>query len=273
MSDLTIEEKLRNLPRIYVTSVEKNESRREVIRSHFYNFGVKNYSFYITTPEQDSKRVIHGERIENLVPKMHLVTAAYLEAIKHWYETTNEEYALFLEDDVFLETARYWNFTWDDFIAHLPPKWGVIHLGTIYMMHPSWDYAHLENHIRKSTYHDSNLMSLIRRPYAKILIDRYIKGDNLYDFTPPFIADKPDADPYCETLIYMSTEDSYRVLLFTENPYYAINSSFRGDYELAFGSESFPVSMISSMFTNKVIKWWEKIGSKKSIAELMTLKP
>lgn len=270
MSSLTIEEKLKNLPRIYVNSIEKNESRREVIRSNFYNLGINNYSFFITTPEQDKKRIVHGDRIGNMDSKMHLVTAAYLEAIKHWYETTDEEYALFFEDDVFLETVRYWNFTWDDFVAHLPPKWEVIHLGTVYMMHPSWDYAHLDNKIRKSTYHDSNLMSLIRRPYAKTLIDRYIKGENIYDFTPPFIADKPDADPYCETLIYMSTEESYRFLLFTENPYYGINSSFRNDYPVWYGSETFPVTMISPMFTKKVIKWWQEIGSQKSISELMT---
>lgn len=273
MTSLTIEEKLKNLPRIYVNSIEKNENRREVIRSHFYNLGIHNYSFFITTPEQDRKRVVTGDKIENVDPRIHLVTAAYLEAIKHWYETTDEDYALFFEDDVFLETAWYWNFTWDEFIAHLPPKWEIIHLGTIFMMHPLWDYHELDNNVRKSTYYDSNQMSLIRRSHAKTLIDRHIKGENLYYFAPPFIADKPDADPYGETLLYMSTEESYRFLLFTENPYYGINSSFRNDYPLFFGSETFPVSMISSMFTNKVIEWWQKIGSQKSISELMVLSP
>lgn len=266
---MTVQEKLKNLPRIYVNSIEKNECRREVIRSHFYNFGVENYSFFITTPEQDRKKIIYGDRIENVNYKMHLVTAAYLEAIKHWYENTEEEYALFLEDDVFLETARYWNFTWDEFVNHLPSDWDCVHLGSIHMMHPSWNYLELDNKLKKNYYLDTNLISLIRRRYAKILIDRYIRGENQYDLTPPHILENPNADPNSETLIYMCTENSYKLLLFTENPYYGINSSFRTDYDLWFGSEKYPVSFISPNFTNGVIKWWRDIGSKKSISELM----
>jgi uncharacterized protein YhbP (UPF0306 family) len=270
----TLKEKLEGLPRIYITSVEKNENRREVIRSQFYLFDIQNYSFFITTPEQDSNRKIVGKRIENVDPRMHLVTAAYLEAIRHWYETTDEEYALFLEDDIFFETARYWNFTWKDFVSNLPENWEVIHLGSVYMMHPDWNYKQLNNRLMKSTYYDSCLMSLIRRPYAKTLIQRYIVGENEYNFTPPYVSHKLDADPYCETLIYMSTENSYRFMLFTENPYYGVHSTFRPfDYSLSFdgGNSSYPVSFISPKFTKAVIEWWEKIGSKTDIKELLTL--
>lgn len=273
MSNLTIEEKLKNLPRIYVTSAEKNECRREVLRSHFYSFGIENYSFFITTPEQDSKREITGDKTDKLDPRMHLVTAAYLEAIRHWYETTDEEYALFLEDDIWFETARYWNFTWSDFVNHLPKDWGCVHLGSIWHMHPSWSYTQLSNEIVKSSSTDSALMSLIKRPYAKKLIDQYIKGNNKYDFTPPTIPNENrEVLPWCETIVYMSFEGSYRFLLLTENPYYGVYSTFRpNDYTLYYPDcdLSEPVSKAASRFNKAVITWWEKIGSRMTIQELM----
>lgn len=272
MNNLTIKEKLKNLPRIYVESFEKNERRREVIRSDFYNFGIDNYSFFITTPEQDAKKVFYGcDGLFDKEGKHKLLLTSYLETIKHWYETTNEEYAIFVEDDVWFESVRYWNFTWDDFVKYLPPDWEIIHLGTIHMMHPSWDYHQLDNTIKKCHHPTPWLMSLIRRPYAKVLIDRYIKGENIYDLTPPSIPEIRKEDTIAEALIYMCTEKSYRFFLLSENPYYQIHSSIRTDYNLCFGSETYPLTTITPLFIKKVIKWWEEIGSQKTISELMSL--
>ena len=41
---------------------------------------------------------------------------SHLKAIKHWYETTDTPYAIFAEDDVSFDTARFWKFTWDEFV-------------------------------------------------------------------------------------------------------------------------------------------------------------
>lgn len=291
MSDLTIEEKLRNLPRIYVNSFEKNEGRREVLRSHFFNLGVENYSFVVTTAEQDRARQFVGDYRYILDPKIYLVTAAYLETIRNWYETTDEEYALFFEDDVWLETAKYWNFTWDDFINKLPKNWECVHLGTVYAMGMDWNWRQLQPNIRKSTFADSMLMSLIRRSHAKRLIENYIVGENKYDLSPQKISGYATVDPenishgggtgfagtnLAETLIYMTGGNSYRILLFSNNPYYAANSSIRPfDFMLDFGGglEPKPVSFICSRFSKGVIQWWENIGSQRSISELMTETP
>jgi FkbM family methyltransferase len=278
-----VEEKLKNLPRIYVNSFEKNEGRREVLRSHFFNLGIDNYSFVTTTLEQDKTRNFVGNYHYKLDPKIYLVTAAYLETIRHWYETTDEECALFFEDDAWLETARYWNFTWNDFMNHLPNNWECIHLGSVYPMGMNWHWNQLNPYIRKSCFSDSMLMSMIRRPYAKKLIDNYIVGKNTYDLSPKnpnfidctFSGKTSFAETnLAETVIYMSGSDSYRILLFSANPYYSANSTIRPeDFLLYFGEseEPKPVSLICSRFSKSVIEWWEKIGYQKTVQEMTKL--
>lgn len=282
-----VEEKLKNLPKIYVNSFEKNEGRREVLRSHFFNLGVDNYSFVITTAEQDKTRNFVGNYHYRLDPKIYLVTAAYLETIRHWYETTNDEYALFLEDDAWLETARYWNFTWDDFMKGLPENWECIHLGSVYALSTNWNWSHLKPHIRRSSFFDSMLMSLIRRPYAKKLIENYIVGENTYDLSPRNVSNFSSIDRsfgdqtyfsgtnLAETLIYMSGDNSYRILLFSANPYYSANSSIRPeDFLVNFtDAESKPVSLICSRFSKSVIEWWEKIGCNINVNTLLSFDP
>lgn len=287
---MSVEEKLKNLPRIYVNSFEKNEGRREVLKSHFFNLGVENYSFVITTAEQDAQRRFVGDYHYTLDPKIYLVTAAYLETIRHWYETTDEEYALFLEDDVWFETAKYWNFTWDDFVNKLPKDWECIHLGSTYAMNMYWNWTQLIPYIRRSVFADSMLMSLIRRPYAKKLIENYIVGENTYDLAPKKISGFAAVDPttfsyggntsfagtnLAETLIYMTADNSYRILLFSANPYYSANSSIRPtDFMIDFvGAESKPVSLICSRFSKGVIKWWENIGCDRTVDDILSFDP
>ena len=56
---------------------------------------------------------------------------SHLKAIKHFYEETNDEYCIIVEDDVNLDIAKYWNFTWTDVFSLLPYDWDCIQLTTI----------------------------------------------------------------------------------------------------------------------------------------------
>ena len=42
---------------------------------------------------------------------------SHLKAIKHFYEETDDDYCMILEDDVDFSTVRYWNFTWQEFFG------------------------------------------------------------------------------------------------------------------------------------------------------------
>jgi len=96
---------------------------------------------------------------------------SHLKAIKKWYETTDTPYAIFAEDDVSFDTARFWKFTWDEFVEKLPYDWDVVQLaiinpGVVYAsMHARWvnDF--------------STACFMITRHHAKKLIDHHCVGD------------------------------------------------------------------------------------------------
>ena len=96
---------------------------------------------------------------------------SHLKAIKQWYETTDTPYAIFAEDDVSFDTARFWNFTWDEFVEKLPYDWDVVQLaiinpGVVYAsMHARW-----VNDFSTACY-------MITRHHAKKLIEHHCVGD------------------------------------------------------------------------------------------------
>ena len=96
---------------------------------------------------------------------------SHLKAIKQWYETTDTPYAIFAEDDVSFDTARFWKFNWDEFMEKVPYDWDVIQLaiinpGVVYAsMHARWvnDF--------------STACFMVTRHHAKKLIDHHCVGD------------------------------------------------------------------------------------------------
>ena len=96
---------------------------------------------------------------------------SHLKAIKQWYETTDTPYAIFAEDDVSFDTARFWKFSWDEFMEKVPYDWDVIQLaiinpGVVYAsMHARWvnDF--------------STACFMITRHHAKKLIEHHCVGD------------------------------------------------------------------------------------------------
>ena len=96
---------------------------------------------------------------------------SHLKAIKQWYETSDTPYAIFAEDDVSFDTARFWKFNWDEFMEKVPYDWDVIQLaiinpGVVYAsMHARW-----VNDFSTACY-------MITRHHAKKLIDHHCVGD------------------------------------------------------------------------------------------------
>ena len=56
---------------------------------------------------------------------------SHLKAIKHFYEETDDDYCMIMEDDAVLDIARFWNFTWQEFVSYLPYDWDCVQMTTI----------------------------------------------------------------------------------------------------------------------------------------------
>jgi hypothetical protein len=245
-----LENKLKNLPKIYCMSYETCIDRQNYIIDHFKNYNINNYDLKISTEESDSKKIITGHRINELGSiKGHYVTASHLLAIKEWYETTDDNSALFLEDDVSFETANYWNFTWEEFENNLPDDWECIHLGNI-----TYGTQRLTYHLHPRITQEFGLFSLIKRSYAKKLIDWYIKDINLFNFTIP----NAEAWPICENIMYMGGK-TYNLPLLIEN--INLQSVFPDK-----GEEDKCAHINSNTL---ILNWWKENGDSVNIKEIL----
>tara|TARA_Y100001934_G_C12217585_1_gene709156 strand:- start:93 stop:1169 length:1077 start_codon:yes stop_codon:yes gene_type:complete len=119
----------------------------------------------------DLNHILEGSHDIGITPGEVGCVTSHLKAIKEWYMNTNTPYAIFAEDDVSFDTARFWNFTWDEFVEKLPYDWDVVQLaiinpGVVYAsMHARW-----VNDFSTACY-------MITRHHARKLIDHHCVGD------------------------------------------------------------------------------------------------
>ena len=117
------------------------------------------------------EHIIEGNYPEGITSGEVGCVTSHLKAIKHWYETSDTPYAIFAEDDVSFDTARFWKFSWDYFIEKLPYDCDVVQLaiinpGVVYAsMHARW-----VNDFSTACY-------MITRHHAKKLIEHHCVGD------------------------------------------------------------------------------------------------
>lgn len=247
--------KFKTFPESYVVSFIDSKDRREILEEQFEKYGIKKPIPIISTKESDSKNIVTGKFLDQLTPWHTNVTASHLKAIKQWYNNSKTPYALFLEDDVTLETIDYWNFTWDEFMEGLPSDWDCIQLTCI--KENLYDVK-----LRKREWNDWSVTAyLITREYAKRLIDEYNKDEK-------FTLEIKDTNllPITENIIYLLGK-TYVIPLFAENPlikttYDQEKSNIKKlDKELKLHEES-------SKF---VINWWKSYGNQYNIKTLTNI--
>lgn len=153
------------------------------------------------------------KKIDNNSSEYFTIPIAYrfYERIKYWYENTNEEYALFCENDVNFEIAKYWSFTFQELINKLPEKWNYVQLTKILENFPIQQEFKIafEN---KHWHYWGNQAILIRRNYAKELIKSFITDNNIiFEHT---WNDAPG--PASELIIQKNVEGAYTFPIFNE---------------------------------------------------------
>jgi len=165
--------KLKNLPPIYYINLDSQVERRTFMGEQFKYWEIENYTRISAYDGRtsDLSEILKGTYPENMTSGEIGCTCSHLKAIKEWYETTNTPYALIMEDDVDINNARFWNFTFSDFIARVPYAWDCIQLAII-----STGDINVPIHTRFVNSFSTACYILTRR-YAQKLLDFHVRGD------------------------------------------------------------------------------------------------
>ena len=197
--------KLNGFPVGYYVSLEESNDRQENIKKQFFKYDIS-LNPLLSKRYSESNDSITGKYVHQLNGGTAGCCVSHLKAIKHWYENYDGEYAFFCEDDISLETVKYWNFSWQEFVDGLPSDWDVVQLLTI-----RDDFGNFK--LRERYWDDwSATAYILKRDYAKKVIDTYIKGDT-------YCLEIPNSSvmPLIENILFTTLGRAYAIPLFVEN--------------------------------------------------------
>jgi len=260
-SEITVEEKLKNFPSVNFISIEESEDRRKVLYQQFEKYGITNITPHIYKRYRDEDHKIIEGPLSNHIVKGPVTS--HLKAIKEWYENTNEPYAFFCEDDLSLDTVKYWNFTWNEFFNSLPENWNIVQLCLI--REDMFIFFNPEVKFRHRFLCDwSTCAYLITRKHAENLIKNYYPNDYIHleykgndkEFRENEYSSFWFLTPHSENMVYSFFEGANYVFpLFVENIF---KPTWRDDE-----------TWINQKCRNEILEWWETKGSNKTLNDLM----
>lgn len=170
-----INTKLIGLPPIYYFNLNHRTDRREYLENEFLNHGITNYHrvdssrYSVDNYDEWGSKVIFEKLntkvwfLATLIDRMH--------GIIDWYNSNISETCLIVEDDISLESVKYWSFGWETFINNLPCNWECIQL---HVIGEKFVRMNLSKWTRNN--HSTGCV-LINRSYAEKLIKLHCIGD------------------------------------------------------------------------------------------------
>ncbi len=256
--------KLEGFPTINCISLEESIARRELLSSQFSEYGLTP-NYLLSKRYTECKDTVFGVSLHSVDEKVIACAVSHLKMIKKWYDTTDEEYGFFCEDDLSLETIPYWSFTFHNFMQQLPPDWEAVQLCVIRdsFVNVLPETAHIGS-LRERHLDDWSVTAyILTKNYAKKLIDQYIfqLKDILYNLPPCCgeataykleVNNWPLVQPLAEHIILLNTGKVYCCPLFIENISGPTTSS----------NEQSPNHIYSSNF---IMDWWKKINKLKDL--------
>lgn len=242
--------KLKNIAPIYYLNLDGQPERKEYMEEQFKYWEIENYERISAYDgrDDDLSDIIKGRYPDTMTSGEIGCTTSHLKAIKHWMETSDSPYAIIMEDDVDLQLARFWDFTWVDFVAKVPYDWDVVQLAIICT-------GDLHAKLHKRFVNDfSTAAYMITRHHAEKLIKFHVR-DNKYKLDNGV---KPRA--VADDLIYNSG-NTYAIPIFL--------------YRIELGSSIHPehIDHFHRASHDGLLQFWEKQGHDMKIDDLMNYDP
>jgi GR25 family glycosyltransferase involved in LPS biosynthesis len=250
--------KLFNFPSTNIITIEESKDRLNFLLQNFSEYNVKNITVHTYKKYEYGDHDINSNYI-SIMGLGHIgAITSHLKTIKKWYNTTNEKYSLFCEDDLSLETVQYWKFDWSSFFYALPKYWGCVQLVLI-KDHDFFDY---DKSFKKRDWDNwSGCCYILTRSFAKKIIDIYHKDHSFnFDYNgldehrrKIYNTNDNWLIPTTETIVFSLLEPVYTVPLFVEN----IN--FESTLKI-FNSNDVTHSLGHIKSYNEIIDWWKNGG-------------
>lgn len=250
--------KLNGFPSVHFISLTDTEDRRELLYEKFKTWGIENVTGHIYDRYVDEDHQIESDLLDRLSIGSRGPVTSHLKAIREWYESTDEEYAFFCEDDISFAPVHYWNFTWNEFVASLPPDWGCVQLALL-----REEFVSFQTGFRNRCWCDwSACAYLITREHARLLIENYYHDDVFrLNLVGSDVHGREDwaKVPVVETIIFSPVTKVYSAPLFVEDVVRCKSSYLNlmgPNYDISSGQADYHHFTSHSTIMN----WWKYTG-------------
>ena len=242
--------KLKNFGPVYCINLDGQPERWQYMKEQFEYWEIENYTRISAYDgrEDDLGGIIKGKYPDMMTSGEIGCVTSHLKAINHWYNTSDSPYAIIMEDDCNIDIARYWNFTWSDFIARVPYCWDIVQLAIICtgdIVVPI--HTRFVNDFSTACY-------VITRHHAEKLIKYHIRGDKYK------LDNGVKPRPVADDLIYNSG-CTYAAPIFL--------------YKIELGSSIHPehIDIFHKNSHDGILNFWQQNGSEITIDQITSFDP
>lgn len=165
--------KLQNFGPLYCINLDGQTDRWAYMENQFKYWEITNYERISAYDgrEDDLSDIITGRYPTDMSSGEIGCTTSHLKALKHYLETSDSPYAIIMEDDCDLDIVRFWNFNWNDLIAHFPYDYDVVQIAVICT-------GDIHVRLHKRFVNDfSTACYVINRHHAEKLVRLHCRGD------------------------------------------------------------------------------------------------
>jgi GR25 family glycosyltransferase involved in LPS biosynthesis len=120
--------KLEGFGPLYIINLERRSDRLSIVMNNLKSYNITDFNIIKAIDascENLNNFYINGGEINN---NEMGATLSHLKAIKHWLDTNDTDYAIFMEDDFSFETVDFWSFSWKEFINNINFDYEVLQL-------------------------------------------------------------------------------------------------------------------------------------------------
>jgi hypothetical protein len=275
---MTYEEKLEGFPTVHYPSLIEFPERREFMTSQFEKYGIKKTKLLLTDRYEKIKHQYTLIDQEDLITHGHPGNIiSYITLLKDWYDNSDEEYAIFCDDDMDFMSIDYWSFTWKEFISSLPKDWECIQLVRI----QEWLKGHMMIYgqrqtpsltIREQEWCDYGTALLVKKSYAKKILDRHYINNNTIETT---VRGRPGEVrffwPLIENVLFKNLGKVYNFPLFIEKCAFEsfLKKQIGGKIsDQTWNAKRYPHTRSREIYENM----WKNYGLLSNLTEIMRLK-